>query len=668
MPSLSENLRSLFLFGTEISVILEGLTRRQFDHILSGMRSLLLPARFFIASLFFCLALTFSLRSATHTKWIEVRSPHFTVVSDAGEKQARQTADQFEQIREVFQNAFPTLRPDIGKPVIIFALKNEASMKSLLPAYWEVEGHAHPAGLYIPAEDKHCAVIRTNVQTDNPYEVVYHEYAHALENLNFQGLPLWLSEGFAEFLGNSKIYDGFVEIGVVSPHHLAVLRESKLIPIDVLLQVDSKSPYYNEKGPASLFYAESWALVHYLMLDPDARQKQLLQNFLAVYQNTSDQLLAAKQSFGNLPRFAETVEQYSRQQHFLVRQLNTALHVDPRRYASRALSSAESNALRGDFYTRTHRPIEAKAALEAALQQDPDLALTHEALGMLALSQHQSEKAEAEFTEAVQLNSSSFLAYYFSARVRMRDQMNSPEEINLVTASLEKAISLNSRFAPAYEALSSIYSLSPENSDKAIAAGKKAMQLEPGTFSYALSYGYVLLRIGKVADAKIMASRIQAAARKPDDQSAALRLAEVVAEREAYDARIAARALQPQTPDAHQVSAGTLRPPGASTTAFAYEPPSVNKHSGEDEFAVDGTVLSAECPLDSPGKVTLMQNKRNLTFTIPNLRELQVLERTDDVSSHPPACTTWKGRHARLFFYKVQDKQSFGELSTIQFF
>ena len=67
---------------------------------------------------------------------------------------------------------------------------------------------------------------------------------------------------------------------------------------------------------------------------------------------------------------------------------------------------------------------------------------------MFALSQQQTEKAEAEFTQAVHLNSNSFLAYYFSARARMRYDMNTPEATENVAADLEKAIRLNPQFAP----------------------------------------------------------------------------------------------------------------------------------------------------------------------------------------------------------------------------
>src|SRR5690242_16011725 len=67
--------------------------------------------------------------------WVEIRSPHFTVLCNAGEREGRHVAVQFEQVRELFEAAFPKIRVDFGKPTIVFALKNENSLKMFLPSY-----------------------------------------------------------------------------------------------------------------------------------------------------------------------------------------------------------------------------------------------------------------------------------------------------------------------------------------------------------------------------------------------------------------------------------------------------------------------------------------------------------------------------------------------------
>jgi pyruvate/2-oxoglutarate dehydrogenase complex dihydrolipoamide acyltransferase (E2) component len=260
----------------------------------------------------------------------------------------------------------------------------------------------------------------------------------------------------------------------------------------------------------------------------------------------------------------------------------------------------------------------------------------------------------------------------------MRYDMNTEEATEQVTADLEKATSLNSQFAPAYEALSSLYSLHPENADKAIAAGKKAIQLEPGTLTYAVSYGYVLLRLGKVADAKTMATRIQDAAKTPADQSAARQLMEVVASREAYDAQVAVYARQAEEAAAKQASAAA-NPAGRSSSGSSslsveaagpagFAKPPVDRHAKETQYAVEGIISLADCGNGAGGKVTLTVNKSGLRFKIVKLSELQIAEGDKDVSDHPPACAEWKGRRARLYFYQLKEKEFAGELSTIQFF
>jgi hypothetical protein len=51
-------------------------------------------------------------------RWVEVRSCHFIVSSNAGENDARRIANQIEEIRAVFIQTFPALRLDPGKPPV----------------------------------------------------------------------------------------------------------------------------------------------------------------------------------------------------------------------------------------------------------------------------------------------------------------------------------------------------------------------------------------------------------------------------------------------------------------------------------------------------------------------------------------------------------------------
>jgi Tfp pilus assembly protein PilF len=592
--------------------------------------------------------------------WIEVRSPNFTVISNAGEKEARKIADQFEQFRGVFHTSFPALRVDLGKPLTIFAVKNEDSLKLLLPGYWEVKGRVHPAGIYAPGEEQHFVAVRTNIESNNPYQVVYHEYTHAIMNLNFRGLPIWLGEGMAEFFGNSTIHEKEVETGKISVEHLMVLQHERLIPIESLLMADAQSPYYNEQNHASIFYAESWAIVHYLLLDPEARKRQLLFKFLSAWDASGDQVEAARKTFGDLKIFSKAMEAYARQQTFFVGRVNTSIHGDPKDFSSRTLLPAELEAERALFYLHTQRPNEAQAAVNEALEADPGLPLAYEAQGLLAYSRQDFRAAESAFSRAIGLHSSSYFPYYFAAEAQLRHGLPTEEQAPKIIAALEKTTQMNPQFAPAYAALSSIYSMHPETHEKALADGRKAIELEPGNLSVATSYGYVLLNAGKAAAAKVLAVRIQGAARTPAERENAQELLSAIAGREEYDRQ--ADAIAERARHQESVAVVTLeRPSGAPAS------PSGAEHPKGTEFAVEGNIASADCG-DGPGKVTLSVNKTAMKFRFADFATLQVVTTAKQDSDEPPDCSRWKGRRVRLYFYKLKDKEFLGELETIQFF
>jgi len=50
----------------------------------------------------------------------------------------------------------------------------------------------------------------------------------------------------------------------------------------LLFSVDHGSPHYNEKEKQGVFYAESWALVHYLMLGDNGKRNQQFMRYLGL--------------------------------------------------------------------------------------------------------------------------------------------------------------------------------------------------------------------------------------------------------------------------------------------------------------------------------------------------------------------------------------------------
>src|SRR3989442_325921 len=63
-------------------------------------------------------------------------------------------------------------------------------------------------------------------------------------------------------------------IGRATDQHIATLNATpQFIPLKRLLAVQTGSPEYNEESKQGMFYAESWAMVHYLMLGAEGKRR-----------------------------------------------------------------------------------------------------------------------------------------------------------------------------------------------------------------------------------------------------------------------------------------------------------------------------------------------------------------------------------------------------------
>src|SRR5260370_19400699 len=166
-----------------------------------------------VALLLFLLAARLASARDKAENWLEVRSQHFTVVTNANEKAGRRIADQFERMRSVFHVAFPHLSIESGSPIIVLAIKDEKGFRTLEPQVYLAKGQLKLGGLFLRAPDKNYVLMRGDAEGEHPYAVVYHKYTHFLLVQSAEWLPLWLNEGLAEFYENTDIHEKDVALG-----------------------------------------------------------------------------------------------------------------------------------------------------------------------------------------------------------------------------------------------------------------------------------------------------------------------------------------------------------------------------------------------------------------------------------------------------------------------
>src|SRR5579863_441434 len=337
-------------------------------------------------------------------RWTEVRTQHFVVASNAGEVAARSIAGDFEQIRALFHATFPELRVDPPQPIGIIVARDEATMRMISPDEWGGPEHVHPSGVFHSDGEKDYVVLRLDAEGTTAFHTSYHEYTHSLMHLNFTRLPLWVREGVAEFFGNSLLGETRATTGTIDRGHLYVLTKNEWLPMETLLRVTETSPFYNEKNQASVFYAESWATVHYLLLDPEARREGLLKKYLVAWDSGADAVSAGRTALGNLGAFESAVKKYVGQANWRPGVVLPGLAgLQSASWNVRALAPAEVLALRGDYFVHRRMVNEARPLLEEGVKSGPEMAVTHEALGYFYFRNDDFVPAHEEMQRAIAL-------------------------------------------------------------------------------------------------------------------------------------------------------------------------------------------------------------------------------------------------------------------------
>lgn len=146
-----------------------------------------------------------------------------------------------------------------------------------------------------------------------PETVFFHEYTHhlMLQNTNVP-MPMWLTEGFAEFLANPIFNDdGSISLGTPATHRAASLIKDRWAPLDDLLGGNMMTIGYVGFGMAN--YAQGWLLNHYLSFEPSRRGQ--IDAYVARVGKGENSLTAARAVFGDLGQLESQLRSYVRQKN-----------------------------------------------------------------------------------------------------------------------------------------------------------------------------------------------------------------------------------------------------------------------------------------------------------------------------------------------------------------
>ncbi|MFZ1702317.1 MAG: tetratricopeptide repeat protein [Pyrinomonadaceae bacterium] len=481
--------------------------------------------------------------------WVQVKSKNFLLIGNASEKDIRKVGTKLEQFREAFRLIFSSSNLTASIPTNVVVFKSSSSYKQFKPKRADGKIDEQIAGYFQPGDDVNYITLAVGGDPSETYGTIFHEYVHFIINTNFgrSAVPQWFNEGLAEYYQTFEIADDIkVKLGLPQNNHLALLQQSKLMPLDQLLRVTNYQLHQTGGHSRSIFYAQSWALVHFLT--QGGRSAALTQYLNAVVKGVDEKAAfedAFQTTYAKMEKdlrnyVSKSTYQYNEVKFKFKLEFETGMQVSP-------LDEAESNAYLGDLLYHNNRPDDAEPFLNTALKLRPDLGMATTALGMVKIKQRKFDEARTLLERAIAGDPKNHIAYYqyaFLLSRAGRDEFGFVQAFDAELAtrmrdSLKKAIAIDPTFAESYELMVLIALVNNDGLDEAAKYLQTALKYQPGNQRYLLRSAELLVRQSKFDEALQLAEKIEANAEDDETRSRAGAVLSQIRQRVEFEKTIA---------------------------------------------------------------------------------------------------------------------------------
>ena len=361
--------------------------------------------------------------------------------------------------------------------------------------------------------------------------VVFHEYVHFILSLTTRTYPLWFQEGMAEFYAGMRLRGDSIVLGGGVLRHRRVLFENAMLPLEELLTAGADRPLSSSPSENALFYAQSWALVHYLIVDRGEEGHRLLAHYLAALSRGVEVLEAFHTAFGADPETIEdALRAYLEAGKFTESRYAVAESDWKKNISVRTLEMAEVQHRWGELFLFTGRSKEALMCLEEAIHLDPGLARAWETLGVAQLMEGRPDSAIPFLKRAVDAEGASPMGLYQYARALLRDHsghgvVSIPDALaDEAEQALTRSWHLEPTRSETARLLAFVYLVRGTRLQEATDLVESALDITPRNPSLLYLYGQILARRGEYDRAREALHSVRDATTEPALRDAATEL------------------------------------------------------------------------------------------------------------------------------------------------
>ena len=508
-----------------------------------------------------CLLL--SAAPAGAAEWVRVESPNFVVYGETGEGRVREVAEEFERFRDALGRVIPGADRPAAVPTVVVVFGSTRAFAPYIPRY---NGKPIPLGGYFFSSDDMNIVAFADGRRDEMLRTIFHEYVHLVIDNVSDGLPLWLNEGLAEYYSTFLVDAAGTGalIGRAIPAHLELLTHRRHLSIPELLAVDADSSAYNEGERQTLFYAQSWALVH-MLVSGSPNRSSLLGDYGRLAAGGTPSLEAWHQVFKDAPISRELQRYVSGEWMSGFRYRFDKSIPTVKSYSSR-VSEGDAQAVLGDLLRRVAEAPETAARFEKAIALQPVSARALALYGLLRLDEDEPDKALPLLMAAAKDKTDWLVQYHVATGLtRVITTTDDPDPAVIATAREALSIAQAARpdLANGYALAARLDTAEGTNATQALQAILRARTVSPGREDYILLEAFIRMRLGEYVAARQLLTPLTAARNTASIRANAQEVLEQVAllerETEEFVARLEGQKLEAVGPSGQRRGAPVYR-------------------------------------------------------------------------------------------------------------
>jgi tetratricopeptide (TPR) repeat protein len=527
------------------------------------------------------------------SKWLEIHTTHFSVLTDAGEKRGREVALRMEQMRAVFAQLVSKQKLNMSVPITVIALKSDNQYGAIAPSKL-----AFSKSFYVPGYDHIYVVL--NLFEIEPWRGIAHAMGHYFLNYNYPPVQGWFDEGLAEYFGAVQI-DKEVNIGgdpelapewhediffntvrdPSVPQSLTQMAGSPIwISMTDLFTMKHDSSGRNEGSHNTMYYAQAWLVMHYLI-----NKKKLPEagTYFDLVQNKKVPVdKAIVQAFDMTPdQFEDAVKKYLDSMFTLGISLDQSkkpngnmgtimqpdhfpapMDADELGGAVTQVPEVEAKAILGDMMARIpDRRMQALNDLKSLASDPKGNEAAERGLARDDLQIKKFDSASGHLAKAAELNPQDPWVWYYRSVLKYRQAQETRQEMQGIAnmmQDLRAVIDWYPELADAYNMLA-VARVEGGGWASALETQKQAIALSPRNVEYQFNLGQIYIAGKKWDLARDVFTRLKEGTDK-EAATAAKKQLEDIATLQKYGVR-------PQHPGEIEAPTGAASTPGAGAGA-----------------------------------------------------------------------------------------------------